>query len=222
MTANQWVVWQLCDSAFPTGGFAHTGGLEAAWQAGWIPSPDALNRYICTQIQQTASSTGPLVAAVHRDPERFPELDALSDALLSNHVSNRASRAQGRAVARAAGAIFDVPPMPGGSESCAGDRSPLHLAPVFGAVCRRLDVTLDDAVRLYLFMAVRSFTSAAVRLGIVGPSHGQRLQHLMTPRMEELSRRALAIDVEDVASTAPLLDLAQGVQDRLYSRLFQS
>ena len=33
---NQWLLWQLADSAFPTGGFAHSGGLEAAWQNGEV------------------------------------------------------------------------------------------------------------------------------------------------------------------------------------------
>jgi urease accessory protein len=33
---EDWLLWQLADSAFPTGGFAHSGGLEAAWQHGEI------------------------------------------------------------------------------------------------------------------------------------------------------------------------------------------
>lgn len=27
---SDWIAWQLCDSAFPAGAFAHSGGLEAA------------------------------------------------------------------------------------------------------------------------------------------------------------------------------------------------
>ena len=33
-----WRLWQLVDSSFPTGAFAHSGGLEAASHAGLLPA----------------------------------------------------------------------------------------------------------------------------------------------------------------------------------------
>ena len=35
---DSWLVWQIADSGFPTGGFAHSGGLEAAWPIDVVPT----------------------------------------------------------------------------------------------------------------------------------------------------------------------------------------
>ncbi len=59
-------------------------------------------------------------------------------------------------------------------------------------------------------------------MGIVGPMEAQSLQHRLAPRAEEVLARCEGLSVDDIAQTSPLLDIWQGAQDRLYSRLFQS
>ncbi len=71
-------------------------------------------------------------------------------------------------------------------------------------------------------MHLRGWISAAVRLNIVGPLEGQTIQHQLADAAEAVATRFGEVALDDVAQTAPLLDLWQGTQDRLYSRLFQS
>ena len=50
----------------------------------------------------------------------------------------------------------------------------------------------------------------------------QAIQHQLSATAEEVLKRCAALTLDDIAQTSPLLDLWQGGQDRLYSRLFQS
>src|ERR1700749_4212083 len=92
---NDWLLWQLSDSAFPTGGFAHSSGLESAWQHGEVRDRGALVSFIKASPHQVSHSILPFVTAAHAGPENFGAIDRLCDAFTSNHVANRASRAQG-------------------------------------------------------------------------------------------------------------------------------
>ena len=104
--AKDWIIWQLLDSAFPAGGFAHSAGLEAAWQTGLLGGSSNLEEFIQSSLRQTARSTAVFAAATCREPGCFQWADALCDANLVNHVANRASRSQGHAVLTAAERIF--------------------------------------------------------------------------------------------------------------------
>src|SRR3954471_13234687 len=88
---------QLSDSAFPTGGFAHSGGLEAAWQCGEVRELDALGRFLRDALWQAGRGVLPLASAAHDDPARLADLDVRCQAFLTNVVARRASTVQGRA-----------------------------------------------------------------------------------------------------------------------------
>ncbi|HTH47939.1 MAG TPA: urease accessory UreF family protein [Candidatus Limnocylindria bacterium] len=218
---SDWLVWQLADSAFPTGGFAHSGGLEAAWQHGEIRGRADLHQFVVASLSQLGHALLPLVAAAHCEPQRLPELDRLCDTLTSNHVANRASRLQGQALLASAERIFALPELrrlrePGQQPPCG------HFAPVFGMVMGVLGLDQQATARLLFFQHLRGLVAGAVRLGIIGPMEGQALQHRLGPQAQAMLERCEPLSVEDIAQTAPLLDVWQGTQDRLYSRLFQS
>src|SRR5260221_13578088 len=103
---NNWLIWQLIDSAFPTGGFAHSLGLEAAWQHGEVRNRAELISFIEASLQQLGHAALPFVPAAFDEPKKLAEFDQLCDAFTTNHVANRASRAQGRAVLTAMERIF--------------------------------------------------------------------------------------------------------------------
>ncbi|MCE9673096.1 urease accessory protein UreF [Myxococcus stipitatus] len=216
-----WKVLQLGDSGFPTGGFAHSGGLEAAVQAGEVRGAPELRRFLRELLWQAGHGALPLLGAAHREPSGLPALDARADAFLSSHVANRASRTQGRAFLDTCARIFPGPVGPVREAARSGGLC-FHHAPVFGAVLRALDVALEDAQRLHLSLTARGALSAAVRLGIVGTHESHQLQHQAAPLLDAVMERCAGLGVEDLAQPSPLLDLLGSTHDRLYSRLFLS
>lgn len=250
------VAWQLADSAFPAGGLNHSQGLEAAMQSGRVGCTASLKAFAIEMLHLQAATSLPFVTAGYAapTPESAAQLDAACEAVLcSNHVAKRASIAQGKGFLAAVTAAFadlavqakkikSIPDLHG------------HLAPLFGIFSRKLQMSLDDTRRLYLFITLRSLVSAAIRLSICGPMQGQRMQAdvssqciepllsspalraQLAPRPQEDEESFVWGDDEETSHakfgaqaamngtfvTSPIIDMLQGSQDRLFTRLFSS
>jgi urease accessory protein len=217
-----WLLWQLADSAFPAGGFAHSGGLEAAYQHDAVRGGVELTGFLRTALTQLVHASMPFVHAAFITPSDFADVDFACDAFLSNHVANRASRLQGRAFLATADRTIGSSALQAFRAEALNDEWPCHFAPVFGRVAGLLQLDAPSTSRLFVFMQLRGWISAAVRLNVVGPLEAQGIQHRLSAEAEGAAAGFGAVDLEEVAQTAPLLDLWQGAQDRLYSRLFQT
>ncbi len=215
-----WTLLQLADSAFPTGGFAHSAGLEAARALGRVEDPERLAAFAEEALWAAGAFGLPFVRAARADPGSLALVDARCDAATPGHVANRASRDQGQAFLRAA-AVFS-PATARLAEDVRRQRLPGHLAPAFGAVLGLLGAADVAAARLFLFLGARGIFSAAVRLGLAGPIEAQALLARAAPAMSAVISTCRAADPAEAATTSPVLDLLQSHQDRLYSRLFRS
>lgn len=219
---TSWMVLQLADSAFPTGGFAHSGGLEAALQAGELRERAGLAQFCVDAIVQVTHGALPIVATAFDHPERLAELDRFTRACTWSHVARRASRAQGRAWLDVAARSFELTALADARRRVVSEELDGHLAPAFGYVTGLLEVPRDEALAAFLHLALRGVLSAAVRLGAVGPTEAQALHHRLHPELARALETGRELTLDDVAQTAPLTEILQATQDRLYSRLFQS
>lgn len=220
MQMSEWLTWQFADSAFPTGAFAHSWGLEAAWQGGEVRGDGTLRQFVADALWQTGRGALPLLTAAYTSPSRFDELDRLADVFLVNTVTNRASRVQGRAFLTTCARIWPTQELQALEQVAAARYG--HIAPVSGAVLKVLGLPLDSAQHLFLYNAARGICAAAVRLGIVGSYQAQRLQYESAALMDRIVESCGSLDERSLAQTAPIVDVLQASHDRLYSRLFQS
>jgi urease accessory protein len=215
-----WLAWQIVDSAFPTGAFAHSWGLEAAWQQGEVPDAAALERFLRFAVQQTGHGVVPLLNAAYQQPDRAEALDDIADAFLTNLVANRASRVQGRTLLSTLSRVWPSTEMAALWRRSHGWCA--HVGPISGAALRAVGLPLQTAQQAMLFGTVRGVLSAAVRLGIAGSYEAQRMQGESADWMDRQLVACAGLDERDLAQTSPIIDLWQAGHDRLYSRLFQS
>jgi urease accessory protein len=212
-----WLLLQLVDGAFPSGGFAHSAALEPSLHLRGIGE---LEPFVDEALWQTGRSALPFVRRALEKPAELASHDALFDASSTSHVANRASRAQGRSFTGAACRVFERPDVLAIGEHAR--LGPAHHAVMFGAILGVLGMNVRDTQMAWLHGSLRGMLSAAVRLGIVGPLEAQQIQTSRTAVLDAVIATCGELEVAEAAMTAPLLELFGALHDRLDGRLFQS
>ena len=216
----------LVDSALPTGSFAYSAGLESSVALGLLPDGASLREYLYAYLQQAGSQELPFVNSCFAvGPALGPALRAVAadyDAQLLLPALHRASAAQGRTWLRLLTSFYPEAGLPALNEWFAGQALPPHFTLAFALSLQRAGFARPEVSAMLLHLLLRDQLSAAIRLGRLGPLEAHRLQHAFYAVFDQLLAVNAAKQHDEATRSAFLLDLAQGLHEELYSKLFQN
>jgi urease accessory protein len=218
------ILLQISDSAFPTGAFAYSNGLEALARAGKFPDMAALRAYLDAYLRQAGDFDLAFVAAAHaeEDAGAFGVLCREWDASLWNHPVRKASLRQGRALLDSLAETFPRAGLAALRRSASPVEWDLHFVPVFGRALALLGASAEQAGWVYLHGLVRDQMAAGMRLGLLGPRSAQALQAEALASAEARLRDTVPLSYREAWRASPLVEAGQGGHGFLYSRLFQN
>jgi urease accessory protein len=219
----------LADGRTPSGGHAHSGGVEPAVMAGEIATTGDLEAFLCGRLATTglvAAAFAGAACAVCADRgdgvlDTLSHLDEELDARTPSPAQRAASRAQGRSLLRAARAAW--PEL----------RSPVpapHHAVALGIAAEAAGLEPADAALAAAYGAVSGPASAATRLLGLDPLAVTALLARMGSDVEAVTAAAVASATEASgtdyrslpALTAVRLDLLAEAHRTAEVRMFAS
>ena len=208
----------LTDSRFPAGGYAHSGGLEAAVEDGL--SVDGVAAFLSGRLYGVAGPEAHLVAAAAR-AETLDELLALDLEAAARCPSPPLRTAATRLGAQLLRTAVTVWPDTALIERYRAASSTTPRPVAFGLVAGAAGLDAHEAAFAYLYEDASSITTAAVRLLPIDGAAAARMLVEAAPEIERLAAEA-ATAQRLPGGFAPALELGSLAHAGREGRLFAS
>ena len=206
----------LADGRLPSGGHAHSSGLEAAVASGRVRDVEDLDGFLRGRLATSGLVAAVFAAACCARTEKWPALDHGLDTRTPSPALRKASRAQGRALMRAGRAMWPVRDV---------GRDPHHPI-ALGALAAAAGLGPAEAAVAAAHGTVTGPASAAVRLLGLDPYAVHALLARLAPECDRIAADAASRindPVDDLpAAGAPLLDIGAELHATWEVRLFAS
>lgn len=211
--------------SYPVGAFAYSHGLEWAHEAGDLRCAATLTGWLSDLMAHGAPRTDALLLAAAWRAVRAGDAPALAEAaelglaFAASSERRLESVTQGNAFLAATRAAWPCPELEMLKEAVEGD-APYPVA--VGAAAAGHGLALAPTLAAFAQGFAANMVSAAVRLGVVGQTDGQRVLASLMPGALELAGWAEQAGLDDLGACAFRSDLASLRHETQYSRLFRS
>lgn len=211
--------------SYPVGAFAYSHGLEWAQETGDLADAASLKGWLTDLIELgSARNDAILLATTWRAARARQWAEAASITELGLAMATSTERrmetvTQGNAFVLASLAAHPCDTLCQFRESWPGD-VPYPIAVAVTAAGH--NVGLGELLPAFVLGFAANLVSAAVRLGIVGQTDGQRVLAGLMPAISTLAAQAETSTLDDLGSCAFRSDIASLRHETQYSRLFRS
>jgi urease accessory protein len=216
-------ILQHADSAFPSGSFAFSNGIEGLAAMNAPLDRAGLHDIVAMVLRHRwATSDCVAVARAHRAGEDFEELAAIDRAVEAATLAEplrSGSKRNGNALLAAHARLGT----PGASEfraQIAAEKLHGHLSVVQGFLWRARGMSEADAMTVSGYTTASGLIAASVRLGRIGAVEAQAVLTALLPIIADLS--VPVAPNAQIESFLPWVDAAASRQARAHLRLFAS
>ncbi|MER5475994.1 urease accessory UreF family protein [Streptomyces sp. NPDC002734] len=216
---------QLTDSAFPSGFYTLSHGLEGYAQARAV-DPGSLPALLHDLLRHgVGPGDATALALAHRaaaadDWETVAAVDARLHATKLNREMRQAATRTGRQLLDLAAEVFGAAGIVRYHRAVTDRRVPGTQAVAAGVVYAASGVPARQAVASDLFAFCASFAGAALRLRLTDHRRAQSLLREAAPVIVETTHAALARELADLGATTFAADVMSARHERAEARLF--
>ncbi|UUI66853.1 urease accessory protein UreF [Cellulomonas wangsupingiae] len=218
---------QLSDSAFPSGFYTMSHGLEGFSQARLVDHGGVVGLLRGLLRHGVGPGDATALARAHEavvagDWERVHQVDHLLFATKLNAEMRRASVRSGHQLTDVVGVAVGGPEIARWAQGLAAKRSPGCQPVATAVVYAATGVSTTAAVASDLAAFSMSVLGAALRLRLADHREVQVALHALAPVIEEVADEAVGRDLGDMGGCAPMADVMSAQHERAEARLFAS
>ena len=221
---------QLFDSAFPTGAYAHSFGLEGLVQLGFVKqSDDSFSDFIKKPIFNYLIHVDlPLLRLAYNsyqdsDYNQLNTLDQLAYACQGSWELRQASSKIGKQLLQLSARMYhDDAAM---SEVCEHMKTHLNntqITLVLGVLSSKLALPESAVLSAYSTQTIMAYAQAAIKLLHIGPTQVQSFIQKLSIHIPSIVEESLTVSEGEIGLSSPCWDIASSRHEYAEERLFIS